>query len=675
MSCTEQRLCVPFQSSALPHGRSSSRDRPLFVVGNGAPPAIAAPAWLSRLAIAERVTPALVELVCEGLGEQPPKDIAGFLAALEAGGVLRGDDDDPAGATFLLDEDRRKAMLQELDEAPGGIRQIRDDVIRIGLAGAPHSLSGQLAIWAHENADWTALSELWMRYPPAIWSTMPQSAVRVFAQVPPEARREHPALSQAAAMTAALNPDRAGTFSEQAVRTLRQDGRLLHSGWASHRSLDAALRAGSIWMMAQRTMDGHPDPLDDAWATREAISVVIDRQTHAGNAPRSSAQTLFHAVSAITALLRGDLFQARSDCEQAVMLGRPGDIWALVGAAVEALVLSIAGNPRGVERAAEAYNAQAPACGAFADIAAPYLHLALAHTAVRVLDRERAEEALALAAALEEGSEFWSAYAWIRSMHDLTWRKPDFGLARLEAAVATNPSALKYATISDALAIRAKADLLCCAGRIHEAESLLKSGAESRLSDYLLVSEARMHLCGNDGAQAIRIAETGVHDPSIHAPARAHLHAIRSAGLLLDGAEEDAVAEALHEACVLCTEMSDVLPLVFIPAKLRSDLLARHDRLEHAAPCILDDVVVRERLNRVHDNLDAAPTVIHLTGREQLLLPLLATSDTVDAIARELQVSVNTLRKQVATLRHKFGAPTREAMIATAHELGLLAGR
>jgi DNA-binding CsgD family transcriptional regulator len=36
---------------------------------------------------------------------------------------------------------------------------------------------------------------------------------------------------------------------------------------------------------------------------------------------------------------------------------------------------------------------------------------------------------------------------------------------------------------------------------------------------------------------------------------------------------------------------------------------------------------------------------------------------------------VNTVRKQVATLRNKFGATSRTAMIATAHELGLLGGR
>jgi len=665
---------MPFQSSALPKGKRS-RDRPFFVVSSDESPSAEMPVWFDQLAVAERVTPALVELLCLGSGAAPPTDTLGFLAGLAADGVLNQDSEDATGESFHLDAARQNSMLSELASLPGGIHQVRDDLIRLGVASAPRSLSGQLAIWAHQNADWKSLSHLWLRYPPAIWSNMPERAVRVFSSVPSEARREHPALTQAAAMTAALDPSLSGSFSEQAVRKLRHDGRLLHSGWTSLRSLDAALRAGSIWMLAQRTMVGHPDPLDDAWETRVAISAVIDKQTLAGNAPTSTAQTLFHAVSAVTALLRGDIQQARSDCEQAMTLGRPGDTWALLAAGIEALALSVAGNPRGVERASAWYADQAPACGAFAAMAAPYLHLAEAHTAVRVLDREQAEESLLLAAELEEGSEFWSAYAWIRSMQDLTWREPDYGLARLEAAVASNRSGGEYETLSDALAVRARADLLSSSGRVYEAEALLKAGAHSRLNRYHLVSEARMHLCSRDGAQAIRVAEEGVHDSEIHAPARAHLHAIRSAGMLLLGAHATAVQEAVREACTLCTEMADVLPFVFLPAHLRSDLLKLHDQMTHESPCILDDVVIRERLGRVWNNLDAAPMAIRLTRREETLLPLLATPVTVEALAKELQVSVNTLRKQVVTLRHKFGAPNRAAMIATAHELGLLAGR
>ncbi|MGV8910408.1 MAG: response regulator transcription factor [Propionicimonas sp.] len=631
------------------------------------------PLWLRGVAVAETVTAPLVALVAEAAGVQPPKDLPGFLDGLSADGVL--DCDDPGDGVFRLDEAYRSVVLEELGQLPGGLHQVRDDLIRLGLTRVRQSLSGQLALWAHQNADWAALSALWLKYPPAVWGTMTQSSVGVFAQVPAQARQAHPVLSQAAAITAALDSAEAGSSSEQAVRRLRHDGRMLHSGWASLSSLDSAVRAGSIWMTAQRTMAGHPDPLDDAWATRRAVSALIDRQTLAGNSPTSTAQTFFHTTSATTAMLRGDLYQARSDCEQAMMLSQPGDIWALVGAALEALTLSIAGNPHGCQRAAEWFDAHEPTCGAFAGVANPYLHLALALKAIRALDRKAATEHLLQAAALEEGSEFWSAYAWIRSVHDLTWRDPDYGLARLDAAVARNPAAGGYETLSDTLAVGARADLLCSAGRVYEAKALLRAAANSKLNRYHLVSEARMHLCSLNAAEAIRVADRGAHDPAINAPGRAQLLLIRSAALRLLGAGAEAVRTDLRAACTLCTELTDVLPFVFLPAGLRAELLEFHDQISHEAPCVLDDPVIRERLGQVWANLESAPALVHLTPREEILLPLLATSATVDVIAKRLQVSVNTVRKQVVTLREKFGAPTRAAMISRAYALGLLAGR
>ena len=378
------------------------------------------PEWLGRIAVAETVTGALLSLVAEASGAGVPRDLPALLDLLTADGVLDKDDPDTDSGDFRLTPTIRQAMLEELCRLPGGVHEVRSVLIRVGLAHPRRSLAGQLAIWAHQNADWASLSDVWLAYPSAIWATIPHTVVPVFTHVPAKARQAYPVLTQAAAMTAALDPARAGTYIEQAVGWLRQDGRLLHSGWASLRNPDSALRAGSIWMMAQRTIPGRPDPLEDAWETRKALSALITRQTLAGSPPTSAAQTLFHANSAATALLRGDIFQARSDCEQAMMLSQPGDLWGLLAAGLEALALTIAGNPPGCERAAEWFEAAAPACGPFAEMANPYRQLALALKAIRELDRETATKCLRQAAAMEEGSEFWSAYAWIRSMHDLT---------------------------------------------------------------------------------------------------------------------------------------------------------------------------------------------------------------------------------------------------------------
>lgn len=78
-----------------------------------------------------------------------------------------------------------------------------------------------------------------------------------------------------------------------------------------------------------------------------------------------------------------------------------------------------------------------------------------------------------------------------------------------------------------------------------------------------------------------------------------------------------------------------------------------------------------EQLRAVNGG-DNADGLVQLTDREATLLPLLATSDTVPAIAKKLQVSVHTLRNQVATLRDKFQAATRADLVRKAGDYGAL---
>jgi DNA-binding CsgD family transcriptional regulator len=51
---------------------------------------------------------------------------------------------------------------------------------------------------------------------------------------------------------------------------------------------------------------------------------------------------------------------------------------------------------------------------------------------------------------------------------------------------------------------------------------------------------------------------------------------------------------------------------------------------------------------------------------------MLATEVTVPEIARQLQVSVNTVRKQVVTLREKFGSDSRAELIRKARAYGAI---
>ena len=82
--------------------------------------------------------------------------------------------------------------------------------------------------------------------------------------------------------------------------------------------------------------------------------------------------------------------------------------------------------------------------------------------------------------------------------------------------------------------------------------------------------------------------------------------------------------------------------------------------------------VLVERLRLLNDAGEDGIRPVQLTDRELLLLPMLAGKESVPQIATQLQVSVNTVRTQVATLRAKFHADTRAELIRKAIAYGAI---
>jgi LuxR family maltose regulon positive regulatory protein len=88
--------------------------------------------------------------------------------------------------------------------------------------------------------------------------------------------------------------------------------------------------------------------------------------------------------------------------------------------------------------------------------------------------------------------------------------------------------------------------------------------------------------------------------------------------------------------------------------------------------------VLRERVQaleatiaRRRDPPDAPPVLI-LTAAEQRVLQLLPTHLTLTEISRQLGISRNTVKTQVAAVYRKVGAPNRTEAVRVARELGLL---
>jgi DNA-binding CsgD family transcriptional regulator len=65
-------------------------------------------------------------------------------------------------------------------------------------------------------------------------------------------------------------------------------------------------------------------------------------------------------------------------------------------------------------------------------------------------------------------------------------------------------------------------------------------------------------------------------------------------------------------------------------------------------------------------------TGVHLTPRERQVLVLLAGASDVRGIARELGISVHTVRDHVKSLLSKFGVHTQLELVVRAQQLGIV---
>jgi LuxR family transcriptional regulator, maltose regulon positive regulatory protein len=80
------------------------------------------------------------------------------------------------------------------------------------------------------------------------------------------------------------------------------------------------------------------------------------------------------------------------------------------------------------------------------------------------------------------------------------------------------------------------------------------------------------------------------------------------------------------------------------------------------------------QLLRAFGGIDAAPGVLveQLSARELEVLALLATGKANRAIADELVITLDTVKRHVTHILDKLGVPNRTAAVTRARELGLL---
>ena len=301
------------------------------------------------------------------------------------------------------------------------------------------------------------------------------------------------------------------------------------------------------------------------------------------------------------------------------------------------------------------------------------MHLVRAAVAARHLDQAGAERHLALHdnhRAIAAWFDFQPMHALVRSIIGVLWRDAESALAQFDAIV----GASTYATGIDGpwggLLLRSRAELLLATGASNRARQLIETLLEHADDAVSTVPAALLYLHTGDAESAIATAEDGIYSLHTSLDDRAQLHAVRAAALWLAG--DEGAAHAAAAACVVCAEADTLVPFAVLPPVTRSALLARHE-VQHGVPdCFLARAVREGGFAGLRAEAAATQDLVRLTPREKVLLPLLAGPATAKEIADQLYVSVNTVRKQVVSLRGKLGASSRAELVRKAHELGLV---
>lgn len=288
--------------------------------------------------------------------------------------------------------------------------------------------------------------------------------------------------------------------------------------------------------------------------------------------------------------------------------------------------------------------------------------IAQAMTAMDRLDREGAAAALEDTSLTAEVSGMWPVVIGAHVRFALLFGEPVAMLARIDHLATVVAGHLELSGgLARQVFERASADLLLSMGEADRVRPLLDRGSE--LPTWLLVPAARFHLLTGDARRATRIARTNVWRGTVHARDRMELLVI-SAVALHSLHETGPATEDVRRAHAMGRHTGSLEPWLLMDDTVRGELLA-------AAGVELDGAAERA-LSAARRIWPVSAAVTRLTPREVVVLEHMAQHKTIAAVARELSVSVNTVKKQTVSIYAKLGVNDRRAALARAHRLGIL---
>ncbi len=572
--------------------------------------------------------------------------------------------------TYRFREEWLLVLEREL-EALGGADATREELVDTWLTDPDPAVISAVAAWARRLARWDAMERVWLLLGEHT-ANLPLDTLEVLRDLPVEARKARAILTWASGAAESLLLGDPKKEQEAVLQRLLLDSALLHADWSIREDTDEAVSAGTFRMIGERRLPSTRagQSLDAAWRTKQEIDAFIDARSREGRGPGRTPQAIFRVFSARLALFRHDPLRAVTEARWATILA-DWDPVAVLARGVTALAQSISTDE------GPAHHSDPPVAAIDDDLGVRGLRgqgevfelLADGNEAVRRLDLAELDRCLSLVSPANAAlAGTWAVRAALDAWRAALWGDLNAGVATLSAEIARLAllGREQEEPFGSVVLTRARVMLLTKAG----AFGMATQAAEALPEKLRVLAQARIHLWAGQYKQAVRLSDSGPYNPSLDSSERARFVTVRAAAALLgddldEAIRRDAVTEVKR---MLASET--YLHLALLPKAGRDALLELC--AEHIDPSDPRLVLLEERLGQLNDAGAGGARPLHLTEREQVLLPLLATDDSVPEIARKLQVSVNTVRKQVVTLREKFQAETRAELIRKAAAYGAI---
>jgi DNA-binding CsgD family transcriptional regulator len=630
------------------------------------------PEWISRVAMFGAITTRAIRAAAASAGQPlQASQVRDLTRQLEESGLLiTRVGSDPVRR---LRPGIRRDMIESLEREHGSLDGLRHALIGAG-AGLGGSDLPHLAPDVWDVDDWSILEHLILSSTSEL-ECISQGTVVGAMDVPRLDRQQRPILSVAYAVSGAVDAVSGVLDLGLLTRLILRDARELHGGWRHHSSIDASVVAGSLWMISQASSEltNSSHELDEAWATHQDLEEVIRGSSRNGPLPSAGSLALFHTLSSVVAVLRADWVEANRHAEPAMLLAPECGLVGFVAAGMLSISSYFSGSSIGRTRSERFFRMHRQhGCRSLSWMAG-MAQLPEILGAITDLDRDR------IPSQLTTFTEFNPARWFDDSMllhcaaakAGMLWSDPHRALAVFDGAVTHRWSAERLSGRAQLVAGRTRVELLINVGELDEAGQLLDTLRAAYGTRPLIALTARWQLSRGDYSGALSLADEALSGAG--SPARrATLLVMKAAALMLSDSSDAAVDRALTAACVICEESRTLLPFGNLPRPVLIDLLAIHGPHPDGQPCFVHGSLTPAKIATLQPGYPAIEQPVRLTPRERTLLPLLATPDTLGEIADQLYVSINTVRKQVATLREKLGAKDRRELVARAHELRLL---